>query len=132
MGHDNSQMQSAVTVFNDRNYSTDAIMEQGHLNKSSTAMANVQKNYAHDHMLLNKAHQTNPQRLKDVQALMAPQRTTMNLNEILAANNSSLQTNASSSSIIDTGRILKPKRSLNFLTKKQEAERIDEENEKIM
>ena len=63
----------------------------------------------------------------------------MSLNEILTANNfvnnqsnSALHTNASTGSIMDSGRLLKQKRSLNFINKKQEAERIDTENEKIM
>ena len=60
----------------------------------------------------------------------------MSLNEILTHNlnqsRSALNTNASQSTIIESARILKPKRSLNFINKKHEAERIDTENEKIM
>ena len=121
-----------MTVFNDRNYSTGAV-DHGHLNKSShTLQAN---SYAHEHMLLAKAHNTNPSDASGFAQRVSSH--AMSLNDILAANNmnmssSVLHTAESSSSIMDSGRILKPKRSLNFITKKHEAERIDIENEKIM
>ena len=56
---------------------------------------------------------------------------TMNLNDILS-NQSLLQSNMSSSTMIDSSRPIKQKRSLNFHNKKREAERIDTENAVIM
>ena len=55
----------------------------------------------------------------------------LNLNEILS-NQSLLQSNMSSSTMIDSSRPVRQKRSLNFYNKKKEAERIDLENEKFM
>lgn len=62
----------------------------------------------------------------------------MSLSEILSAHNNNLHQQSTalntnpSQSTIESARILKPKRSLNFISKKHEAERIDTENEKIM
>jgi len=43
-----------------------------------------------------------------------------------------LQTNMSKSTMIDSSQPVKQKRSLNFINKKKEAERIDIENAQIM
>lgn len=58
-------------------------------------------------------------------------RGTFNPIEVLS-NHSLLQSNMSSSTMIDSTRPMKQKRSLNFITKKREAERIDEENALFM
>lgn len=46
----------------------------------------------------------------------------------ILTNTSMLQTNMSQSTMIDSSQPLKQKRSLNFINKKREAERIDQEN----
>ena len=58
-------------------------------------------------------------------------RGTFNLNDMLS-NQSLLQTNMSSSTMIDSSQPMKQKRSLNFINKKREAERIDLENAQLM
>lgn len=55
----------------------------------------------------------------------------MQLADIMS-NTSMLQTNMSQSTMIDSSQPMKQKRSLNFINKKREAERIDQENIQIM
>ena len=91
-------------------------------------------NFTHEAMLLSQYGKTS----KNTQGAFFPKqrsgsqfRQTMNMNDILS-NQSLLQTNMSTSTMIDSSRALKQKRSLNFINKKRDAERIDFENAQLM
>ena len=59
-------------------------------------------------------------------------RGSINATDLLSRNNTFLQSNASTSNILDASKDLKQKRSLNFISKKREAERIDQENRQFL
>ena len=59
-------------------------------------------------------------------------RGSINATDLLSQNRSLLHSNASSSNILDTSKDIKQKRSLNFIMKKREAERIDAENQQFL
>ena len=52
-------------------------------------------------------------------------RGSINATDLLSGKNSFLNSNASTTNIMDTSKDIKQKRSLNFILKKKEAERID-------
>ena len=59
-------------------------------------------------------------------------RQTININDLLSNQSLIHSNNTSSSTMIDSSRPTKQKRSLNFINKKKEAERIDAENTILM
>ena len=59
-------------------------------------------------------------------------RGSMQATDLLSANNTFVASNASTNNILDTSKEIKQKRSLNFILKKREAERIDQENQMLL
>ena len=55
-------------------------------------------------------------------------RGSINATDLLSGRNSFINSNASTTNIMDTSKDIKQKRSLNFILKKKEAARIDQEN----